>query len=98
VPVIIDVRDLWPDIFVDVVPFGLRTLMKIALYPLRKSARYVFNNCSGIVGISPGYLMWALGYANRPRRALDVVFPLGYEKPKGAALSRLTLEHHFSIG
>jgi glycosyltransferase involved in cell wall biosynthesis len=84
VPVIIDVRDLWPDIFVDVVPFAVRKLMKAALYPLRNSAKYVFHNCSGIVGISPGYLMWALGYANRPRKALDAVFPLAYEKPKPA--------------
>lgn len=84
VPVIIDVRDLWPDIFVDLAPFAVRNLMKLALYPLRKSAKYVFRNCTGIVGISPGYLTWALGYANRPRKALDAIFPLGYEKPKPA--------------
>jgi glycosyltransferase involved in cell wall biosynthesis len=81
VPVVIDVRDLWPDIFVDVAPAPLRPAVRIALHPMVKKAKEVFRKCSGITAISPGYLAWALGYAGRPPNGLDRVFPLGYDKP-----------------
>jgi glycosyltransferase involved in cell wall biosynthesis len=81
VPVIIDVRDLWPDIFLDVVPRQLRPVMRVALQPMVRAAKDVFRKCAGITAISPGYLDWALGYAKRPRNKFDQVFPLGYEKP-----------------
>lgn len=82
VPVVIDVRDLWPDIFEDVVAPPLRPWLRLALAPLRKQATYVFRNCDAIIGISPGYLAWALGYAGRDQGRLDTVFPLGYERPE----------------
>src|ERR1039458_2809916 len=82
IPVIIDVRDLWPDIFVEVAGAWLRPVVKAVLRPLVNRAKYVFQNCTGILGISPGYLKWALAYAGRDMRALDAMFPLGYEKPR----------------
>lgn len=82
VPVIVDVRDLWPDIFVNVASAWLRPLAKTMLRPLVKRAEFVFKNCAGISGISPGYLQWALAYAGRGMCSLDRVFPLGYDKPK----------------
>ena len=81
-PVIIDVRDLWPDIFAGAVPRTLRPAACVVLLPLIRRAEYVFRNCTGICAISPGYLNWALNYAGRPQRALDAVFPLGYDKPQ----------------
>jgi len=82
IPVIVDVRDLWPDIFVQAPGAWLRPVAKALLRPLVKRAKYVFRNCTGISGISPGYLAWALGYAGRAKRPMDVMFPLGYEKPR----------------
>jgi glycosyltransferase involved in cell wall biosynthesis len=82
IPVIVDVRDLWPYIFADAAGAWMRPAVKAALHPLVNRARYVFRNCTGILGISPGYLKWALAYAGRDKHALDVMFPLGYEKPK----------------
>jgi glycosyltransferase involved in cell wall biosynthesis len=82
VPVIIDVRDLWPDIFAQVAPRPLRPLMNLALRPMINKTKFVFRNCSSILAISPGYLRWALGYARRQGTEMDRVFPLGYQKPK----------------
>jgi len=81
VPVIIDVRDLWPDIFLDVVPRSIRPMLNLAIHPMTRAARHVFEKCAGITAISEGYLEWALRYAHRPRNQLDSVFPLGYDKP-----------------
>jgi glycosyltransferase involved in cell wall biosynthesis len=39
------------------------------------------QNATGLVGISDGYLNWALRYAARPRRTADAMYPLGYIAP-----------------
>lgn len=96
IPVIIDVRDLWPDIFVDVAPARLRSIIKLLLHSLTKRAKYVFQNCDGILGISPGYLRWALGYAARPQGPLDRVFPLGYDKPIPSEAELMRAEHELN--
>jgi hypothetical protein len=78
IPVVIDVRDLWPDIFVDVVPPWMRPAVRLAVLPMVRRAQYVFRNCTAITAISPAYLDWALRYAHRDARPADRVYPLGY--------------------
>ncbi len=81
IPVVIDIRDLWPDIFLDVAPKRLRSVAKTVLAPYYRIARRALRGSTGIIGISDGYLNWGLRYANRERTARDVVFPLGYRRP-----------------
>ena len=81
VPVVIDVRDLWPDIFIDLFPKRIRWFVKAALFVFLKNTRKVFRECSSIVGVSDGYLQWGLSYAGRKRSINDAVFPLCYKKP-----------------
>ncbi len=79
VPVIVDVRDLWPDTFINVVPPVLRGLGRVALFPLVRRNKSIFRAAASIVGISDEYLNWALSYAGRQRNDCDRVFPLGYD-------------------
>ena len=79
--VVIDVRDLWPDIFIDLFPKKIRWLVKAALFVFFKNTRKVFRECTSIIGISDGYLQWGLSYAGRKRSINDAVFPLCYKKP-----------------
>jgi len=81
VPVVIDVRDLWPDIFIDLFPKRIRWLVKVALSVFLKNTRKVFRECVSIIGVSDGYLQWGLSYAGRKRSINDAVFPLCYKKP-----------------
>ena len=53
IPVIIDVRDLWPDIFISPI------LGKFFLFPLFCQKRYIFKNATAIIGVSPNYVKWA---------------------------------------
>lgn len=79
VPVVLDVRDLWPDIFVDVVPDLFKPAMKLLLAPYRQMLRFSCQNAFGLFGITQPILSWGLGYAGRtadPER--DHVFPLAY--------------------
>jgi len=80
VPVIIDVRDLWPDFFFNPFPKWMHPVIKLVLYNYIKKTKYLFNHCNAITAISEGYLNWAFGYCKRQRNAADKVFPLGYER------------------
>lgn len=78
IPVLLDVRDLWPDIFWSVIPRPLHALGNLILYPLTKTVKGICNQATGIMGISKEYLEWGLAYAGRPSTSFDAVFPLGY--------------------
>jgi glycosyltransferase involved in cell wall biosynthesis len=81
VPVVLDVRDLWPDVYLAVAPRPLQPLARALLAPYLHMTRSAFRRSSAIVGISEGYLEWGLAHAGRPRGPWDAVFPLGYREP-----------------
>ena len=85
VPVLLDVRDLWPDAQIDVLPWGLKWLSRVMFRPMIRDTSYALANCTGIVGISAGYLEWGLSYANRARSVDDGMFPLGYGAPASSS-------------
>lgn len=87
IPTILDVRDLWPDIFLEAIPRAARPLAKIVLAPYERLTRAAFRRASGVVGISQGYLNWGLARANRGMTSSDAVFPLGYPEPDWSRVS-----------
>ena len=54
VPIIIDVRDLWPDIFLSVFPKFLGPFIKIVLWKYFKMTELTFTNSTAIIGINMG--------------------------------------------
>ena len=80
IPVIIDIRDLWPDIFIDeLIPNALKKLARISLFPFYNKIKYILENASGIVGITDPILKWGVNYADRSLDTdRDKVFPLAY--------------------
>jgi glycosyltransferase involved in cell wall biosynthesis len=81
VPVVIDVRDLWPDAFLGLLPAPCRLLGAFCLSPYFRAARRALQRCTSIIAVSQSYLDWALRLAGRPKGELDKVFPLGYVRP-----------------
>lgn len=79
VPVVLDIRDLWPDIYLHVLPGFLRPVGRVAIRPLVARTRRMCRDATAIYGVSQSYLDWGLAYAQRERTARDLVFPLGYE-------------------
>lgn len=78
IPVLLDIRDLWPDVFSDLVPRPARPLLTGPLRIWRKHLAAALETSSGILALSDGYLEWALALAGRARRAQDAVFPSTY--------------------
>jgi glycosyltransferase involved in cell wall biosynthesis len=78
IPIVIDVRDLWPDTFLERVPRSLRPLARLALSRDFHRTRRLFTSANALVAISGGCLAWALRYAGRKQGPRDRVFHTGY--------------------
>ncbi|MBU4599610.1 MAG: glycosyltransferase family 4 protein [Proteobacteria bacterium] len=78
VPVVVDIRDMWPDIYLSRIPFYLRWLAKPLMVMMLKQIRYVCKGAKAIIGITEGYVKWGLEYAGRDATVFDKYFPLGY--------------------
>lgn len=78
IPVVVDVRDLHPDIYLSLVPSIARPLARVALAPLYRDLRIALKQASGLIAIAPSFLDWALQHAGRTRRESDAVYPLAY--------------------
>lgn len=73
IPILVDVRDFWPDDFLELLPQWIRPLGRVLFAPYFWAAGKVFRNSSGVVAISEGALRWALAYAGRGPGPLDLV-------------------------
>lgn len=80
VPVIMDARDQWPDIFVRAFPEKMQTLMCVALKLMRNKTAGDFSRATAICAMSPAMLRWALRYAGRKKKELDRYIFIGCEK------------------
>jgi len=81
VPAIIDVRDMWPDIFLNLVPRWSNGLGRWMLAPMFRMARAACVDACAICGHAPAFVDWGLRYANRERTTYDTDFPFAYVTP-----------------
>ena len=78
VPVILDVRDMWPDIFTDYVPRWIRPLFKVVLLPWFWMVGWACGHATAITGMTEAFVDWGLIRGGRQRRETDKSFPFGY--------------------
>lgn len=77
-PVVLDIRDLWPDLYLALAPRGIRWLARFVLEPLFRGRARACRNASAIVGSTSAFVDWGVQHAGRSRTTLDRVFPMGY--------------------
>lgn len=85
VPILVDIRDQWPESFVDPLPAMLRPLGLAALSSETRMMRRCLAGADGLVSMCESLLDWGLRQANRSRHADDRVFYLGGRPPSAAA-------------
>lgn len=78
IPVIIDIRDLWPDVFMDLIPVSI--LRREFLFTsFNYKLKWLLENASAVTAITEEYLQWALEKANlNYNQKKHKVFPIGY--------------------
>ncbi len=88
VPVIVDVRDFWPDAILDLVPRWLRPIVRWTLAPMFRDARAACASATAVCGVTEAAVDWGAARAGRPRSPRDRSFHLGYSAapPPEAAL------------
>lgn len=78
VPTIVDVRDQWPDTFLDVFPSSVQAVAGLALSPIRVRANNVLRNASALTANGPQVIDWAVKRSGRRRGERDRYFPMSY--------------------
>ena len=78
IPVVLDLRDMWPDIIVTSMPSVLRPLARLALRSMYRDAAWACRNASALTGITEEFVNWGLNKAGRSPSERDRAFPLGY--------------------
>ena len=89
VPVVVDVRDLWPDIFEQAFPRVLKRFVHALFLPLNRKAREVFRSATAISGITDEIVEWGLDKGARRRSSMDRSFPYGYESSAAVSKDKL---------
>lgn len=80
IPVVIDTRDFWPDIFEELLPRFARPLAPVLFCRLRGAARQTLRRATGLSGMTQSAMEWAQNLAGRDPRATDFFFPFSYRK------------------
>lgn len=79
IPVVIDIRDLWPDIFTSVFPPPLKFAAPLALLPYHRIARTALKGATAIVGVTDEFVEWGYRKSGRVPDANAKSFAMGYE-------------------
>lgn len=78
VPLMVDVRDPWPDVFADKAPASIRPLVRWLTWSERRRAAHSLKSAVALTAVSKGFLRWALRLAGRAQGTNDRVFYLGH--------------------
>ncbi len=80
IPVLLDVRDLYPDVYINIFPSYIKFLARMIIAPMVWKTHVVMRKATGIIAISETYLNWALTYAKRKPKKFDGVYHMSYPK------------------
>ena len=78
IPSVLSIRDLWPDFFEKFLSPMKAKLARPLIAHMDHGVTRACRNATSIVGISEGYLNWALKKAGRGQGINDTILPLGY--------------------
>lgn len=82
IPILVDIRDEWPDIFVTLAPAALRPLVKALLFWDFRKLKKTLAHADGLTSMLQPLLDRGLQRAGRPATWRDRVFFLGAERPR----------------
>jgi glycosyltransferase involved in cell wall biosynthesis len=91
IPVIVDIRDEWPDEFVDLAPKFLRQFVRVLMLPYFKTMTDTCKNATAIIGVSRSFRDYALSFAQRDAGRYDRVFPIGYSVSSSLAQKKIEM-------
>lgn len=88
VPVLVDVRDLNPDVFVSPFHGIVRNIVSWAIIPFKMILGNALKSATCLIGTTQPYLNWGLNYAKRQQNKNDRVYFVSY--PNNGKNSKLS--------
>lgn len=82
IPVAIDIRDFWPDIFSEMLPGPLKLMAPIVFAPIEGAVRKTLARATALSGMTASALRWAQSKARRVPNDNDFWFPFSYPSQK----------------
>ncbi|MCB0320800.1 MAG: glycosyltransferase [Bdellovibrionales bacterium] len=80
IPLVVDIRDAWPDIFRDYLPKIFQPVLFPVIKHYRRILKYIVTNASSIIATNEATLQWALRYAGRKKMETDYPLYHGYQR------------------
>lgn len=96
VPLLIDIRDQYPDLYWENAPGMMRPIVKAMTGSARRLAREALAGAVGITANGPEVVQWGLRYAGRPAGAYDRSLFMSYEPPKVSAEDQARAEKYWA--
>lgn len=78
VPLIIDIRDLWPDIYYEVTPKISHMFIKVLVSKTKKDLFKILNKGTNITGVTSKFVDYGLEIGKREKSSNDRVFHTAY--------------------
>jgi glycosyltransferase involved in cell wall biosynthesis len=87
VPFILDLRDLWPDIFYLDRPFPQKQIIQLLKVESSRRLNWALRHAGAVVGITDEFVAWGCKRSGRERTRDDIALPLAYRaaEPPSAA-------------
>ena len=82
VPTMLDIKDLWPEIFISAFPKRVKDFAKILLFPYFYLARKVINNATVVSSMTDAFLNYTINSFGRKVSKDDLAFPFSTPKIK----------------
>lgn len=95
IPTVIDIRDLWPEIYTEVIPRWGRGIIKPYVWFCKHQLKPVLRKSAAIIGVTPNFLKYGLEIAKLEKREFDKVFYTSY-KPNNFVDQYKNFKKHWS--
>jgi ubiquinone/menaquinone biosynthesis C-methylase UbiE/glycosyltransferase involved in cell wall biosynthesis len=76
IPFLADIKDTWPENYVDLFPKKIRFVGKLVFAPLFGMRNWIMRNANGVVSITNDFLAWARVASKTTSKGFDYVAPL----------------------
>ncbi len=76
IPTILDIKDLWPSLFLEPFPKLLKPLARILFHPYFYIAKKTMRNSYSICSMSDDYINWTTNFSRRKSNSKNIIAPL----------------------
>ena len=73
VPSLLDVKDIWPELFLSILPKYMAGIGRVIFYPYFYLAKQAMQHATAICSPTPSFLTWSLTFAGREKTPQDTV-------------------------